>query len=231
MTFPFSRSEFFAVFARYNEQVWPAQLLLYGLAIVAIILALRRSEQASRGAHAVLAILWVWMGVVYQVRFFAEINPAARVFGVIFLAQSLVFLRLALGRNVRVFAPGRDLAGWAGAGLIVFGLVIYPMLSVAAGHRYPAQPTFGLPCPTTIFTLGMLLWMFDAAPRYAFVIPTLWALTGVFAAVQLSVTEDLSLAGSVAVVGLVLVTRKVLAHGESGKTARYSRNRPILARH
>jgi hypothetical protein len=208
MRFPFSRAEFFDVFARYNESVWPAQIALYALAVIAIVLALRRSSANSRGAHVVLAILWFWMGVIYHAGFFAEINPAAILFAAVFVVQAVIFAKVALGPRAVVFAPRNNLAGWTGGGLIVLGLFVYPMMSVAAGHHYPSQPTFGLPCPTTIFTLGMLLWAIDTAPRRLFVIPLLWAVTGTAAALQLGATEDLSLTLSLAVVGFVSLARK-----------------------
>lgn len=207
ITLPFSPSEFFAVFARYNDAVWPAQLALYALAIIALLLALRRSSGASRGAHTILAVLWIWMGVVYHAGFFAEVNPAAIVFAGVFVVQGFLFIGLAARRNV-LFVPRNDLAGWTGAGLVILGLVVYPLMSAAAGHHYPAQPTFGLPCPTTIFTLGMLLWAIDTTPRHVLVVPLLWAATGTLAALKLGVTEDLSLVLSLAVVTFVRVARK-----------------------
>jgi hypothetical protein len=211
MTFPFSRAEFFSVFARYNDAVWPAQFILYVLAIAAVILALRRSSGGSRAAFVILAVLWGWMGVVYHAGFFAEVNPAAIVFAGVFLVQALMFLYLATRKNV-VIAPRNDVAGWTGAGLVALGLVIYPMMSIAAGHEYPAQPTFGLPCPTTIFTLGILTWAMNTSPRRVFIIPVLWALIGTSAAFQLGVPEDLSLALSVAVVALAALARKTSIH-------------------
>jgi hypothetical protein len=206
MTLPFSRSEFFAVFARYNDAVWPAQLVLCALAIAVVILSLRRSSMASRGALSSLAALWLWMGVVSHAGFFARVNPAAMVFAAAFVVQAFLFLRLTLRGKV-MLAPRNDLAGWAGATLVILGLVVYPLMSVVAGHRYPAQPTFGLPCPTTIFTLGIMLWMLGAVPRHLFVIPVLWAMTGSFAALQLGVTEDLSLAAALLITCIVWVAR------------------------
>jgi hypothetical protein len=202
MAFPFSRAEFFAVFARYNDAVWPAQFALYALAIAAVILALRRSSGASRAAFVILALLWLWMGVVYHAGFFAEVNPAAIGFSAVFLVQALLLFYLATQKNV-VIAPHNAAAGWAGASLVILGLLVYPMMSIAAGHEYPAQPTFGLPCPTTIFTLGILVWAIDTAPRRVFVIPVLWSLIGTVGALQLGVPEDFSLALSVAVVAVV----------------------------
>ena len=212
MTLPFSRAEFFSVFAGYNESVWPAQVVLYAIAIIAVVLARRRSVAASRATNAILAVLWLWMGVVYHAGFFADINPMALVFAVIFVVQSVLFVVLAVRPKAAVFGPQRDLDGWAGGALVVLGLLIYPMLSIAAGHQYPAQPTFGLPCPSTIFTLGILLWARGTVPRVVFVIPMLWAVVGTVGAIQLGVVEDLSLTFSLAVVALVWVAPTAAFH-------------------
>ena len=218
MSLPFSRAEFFTVFADYNETVWPAQAILYALAIAAVVLALRRSVAASRGTHGVLAVLWLWMGVVYHAGFFAGINSAAFGFALLFVAQSVLFAVLAMRRTTVAFALRKDLAGLAGGILIGLGLVIYPMMSLATGHHYPAQPTFGLPCPTTIFTLGLLLWARERTTPAAFIIPLLWAAIGTSGAIQLGVIEDLTLAFSAIVVALVWVAESLRVDGSTLKT-------------
>ena len=85
------------------------------------------------------------------------------------------------------------MSGILGGLMIVFALVVYPSLGWMLGHRYPASPTFGLPCPTTLFTFGMLLWARPPLPRRVLVIPVLWSLVATSAAVQLGMMEDLSL--------------------------------------
>lgn len=193
MRLPFSQSDFFAVFERYNVVVWPAQLLLYLLAIVAVVLAFRRTREASRGVYAILAVFWIWMGVVYHAGFFAAINPLARFMAAVFLLQGAVFVSLAVRRKPAVISPENGFNGWMGGSLIAIGLVIYPILNIAAGHAYPALPSFGLPCPTTIFTLGIMIWGLRALPASTFIIPLLWTGVGTSAALQLGVPEDLTL--------------------------------------
>ena len=218
VTLPFSRDDFFTVFVRYNDTVWPAQVVLYGLAVFAVVLAFRRSAAASRGTHVLLAALWLWMGLVYHAGFFAGINRAALVFALIFVAQSGLFALLAGRRKTVVYAPRKDLAGLAGGGLVVLGLIVYPLLSLVAGHRYPAQPTFGLPCPTTIFTFGVLLWAIDTIPRAIFVIPVIWSAIASVAAFQLGVGEDMSLTLSPVVVALIWILRSTAPHAASLKS-------------
>ncbi|HEX5577150.1 MAG TPA: DUF6064 family protein [Gemmatimonadaceae bacterium] len=213
---PFTREQFFTVFSDYNEAVWPAQAVLYVAALMAVGLAFRGTRSASRTVFAVLALLWGWMGIVYHAGFFSAINPPARIFAGAFVVQAAVFVYLAASGKAVAIAPRRDIAGLMGGVLIVTGLIVYPILSVIGGHRYPAQPTFGLPCPTTIYTLGLLLWS-HGMPRYATVVPVLWVLPATIAAVQLGVREDLLLGASLVVCAVVFASR-FASHEESDPT-------------
>jgi uncharacterized protein DUF6064 len=201
---PFTVDQFFDVFRRYNDAVWPAQWVLVALALAAIACAVRATPRAARIVSAILASLWLWMAVAYHIAFFSKINPMALVFGALFLVQGLLLLPLGAHKEV-AFAPRRDLAGAMGALLVIYALVIYPTLGFVLGRRYPALPTFGLPCPTTIFTLGLLLWARPAATRRIVVIPLLWAAIATAAALRLGVREDLGLTvAALIVVGVLL---------------------------
>ena len=95
-----------------------------------------------------------------------------------------------------MFAPGRTAATVIGGRFVLYAMVIYPALGLALGHGYPSAPMFGVaPCPLTIFTLGLLLWANADArlPKGLLVVPVLWSLLGVTAALQLGIREDLGL--------------------------------------
>ena len=198
MTLPFSREDFFAVFASYNDAVWPAQIIL--IAMAAMIVAAARFSPRARWPVLALAGLWIWMGVVYHIGFFSRINSAASLIGAVFMLQGLVIGVSALSGALR-FAVPRDRAPLAtGALLLGYALIGYPALAAASGQQYPAMPTFGLPCPTTIFTLGMLTWS-PSRVRRVMIIPVLWAIVGTSAAAQLGVVEDWGLpAAAIAVI-------------------------------
>jgi hypothetical protein len=55
------------------------------------------------------------------------------------------------------------------------------------------MPIFGVPCPTTILTIGFFLSAKDPLPRMLTVIPILWAFIGGSAAFLLGVHADLAL--------------------------------------
>jgi hypothetical protein len=194
MDFPFTIEQFLGVFRSYNEAVWPAHVAAYVLGLAALLAAARGGRGASAFVAAALAALWGWNGAVYHVGFFAEINPAAYAFGALFVLQAGLFAYVGLVRHRLAFRLRRDAYGLAGAALVLYALALYPLLGIAFGHGYPSNPAFGLaPCPTTIFTLGLLLWTERAVPKAVLVIPALWALVGFTAALQLGVYEDTGL--------------------------------------
>lgn len=193
MTVPFSRDQFFAVFTAYNEAVAPAQIVLLALGIGAAALALRPTRWSDRTVGAVLAGLWLWMGIEYHWRFFSSINPAGTAFAALFIAEAALLGWYAVLRSRIAFRASRGLRGGLALALVVYAFAVYPALGWALGHRYPATPTFGLPCPTTIATLGILVWTVERPPVAVMVIPWLWTLIGSSAAFQLGMREDLAL--------------------------------------
>jgi hypothetical protein len=178
------------------------------LALVALILTSRKSERADRGVAAVLGLLWVWMGAVYHLGFFRAINPAAIGFGVAFIVQGVLFYWVGIVRGRLRFDRGPSWESFSGSALLlIYSLFVYPTWLRLAGHEAMASPTFGAPCPTTIFTLGVLFLARKTFPRYLLVIPLLWAGIGSFAAFRLGVPQDYGLLAA-GLLGLLLLRRR-----------------------
>ena len=76
--------------------------------------------------------------------------------------------------------------------LIVYAL-LYPLVVQVEGHAFPHGPTFGVPCPTTLQTVGLLFAADPPWPRTIAVIPIVWAFIGGSAAALLGVRADLML--------------------------------------
>ncbi len=193
MNIPFTAEQFFIVFGRYNESVWPVQILLNVMALAAIGLVFRARPWADRAISLVLSALWAWMAVAYHFAFFASINPAAWGFGAVFLLGAVAFAVVGASKGAPQFRFRRGPSATAGSVLIIYALLLYPVIGYLAGHRFPAAPTFGLPCPTTIFTIGILLFAAAPVPRVLLAVPLLWSAIGSIAAFKLGVVEDLGL--------------------------------------
>ena len=191
MTLPFTPEQFFEVFAAYNRSlgIFALGLWLYALA-GALILA--RSRDRGRFIAGLLAVQWAWAALAYHVTFFSSINPAAWLFAGLFLMQSALFAWLGVAREQLHFSSTgswRHFAAWL---LIVYAL-IYPVVVQVDGHRFPEAPTFGVPCPTTILTIGFLFAADPPWPRAVALIPLIWAIIGGSAAVLLRVHADVML--------------------------------------
>lgn len=211
MNLPFTTEQFLGVFRDYNLSVWPAQIVALLVAASCIALALR-GPAGSRLAATLLALLWLWMGIVYHGIFFARINPAATIFAALFVLEAVLIVHAGAIRRSLRFQPRRDLAGSAGVVLMAYALLVYPILGAVSSHAYPQAPTFGLPCPTTIFTFGLLLWADEGSPRYLAVIPALWSVLGLSAALSLGIVEDIGLIVSAIVATALLLRRSPKAH-------------------
>jgi hypothetical protein len=194
MALPFSPLEFLHVFSDYNESIWPLQILAVALGVAAIALLYSRKAWASRSIATILAAFWATMGIGYHWLFFSSINAAAYLFGGLFLIAALIFFIEGTVRNRIRFEVSRDVEGWLARILIVYSIVVYPLLGLLATHPYPETPLFGVaPCPTTIFTLGLLMVASYPRPAILAGVPILWAAIGGTAAFQLDVPQDYGL--------------------------------------
>lgn len=184
-----------ALFERYNPAIWPAQLVAYALGLTAVALAFGRMPWAGRAISAILAACWLWVGVVFLGVFGRELAPVvAPAEGALVAAQGLLLLAVGVARPRLAYRVGTDVPSLAGGLLVAYALLIYPILGVLAGHGYPAAPLFGVaPCPTMIFTCGLLLWASPRVPKYPLVVPLVWAVLATTAAVAQGVLEDLAL--------------------------------------
>ncbi len=220
MSLPFTVEQFLETFRAYHSAIGVAPLVLTLLAVTLVAVAHKAGSWRHRVISMLLAVLWLWSGIVYLGVFFARINPVARAFAIAFIAQAM--LLTVAGWRGRLHVSPRDsgarVAGWV---LIAYALVVYPLLGWIQGHGYPGGPSFGAPCPITIFTFAILLWSPNRFPLVLLGIPVLWAVTATGATLQLAMREDLALPVSALLVVFVVLRRR----WASGK-----RYRAVLAR-
>lgn len=201
MTMPFSPEQFFGIFDAYNRAIWPIQIVALIAGAVGVALLWSRPAKSARPILAILALLWLVNGIGYHAAFFVRINPVAWLFAGAFLLQGAMFAAAAGNTSRLTFQIQHDVRSRAGLAMIGYALFVYPVLGIWAGHGFLAGPMFGVaPCPTTIFTIGLLMMARGRWTVLLSAIPILWSAVGLAAAIQLKILEDLGLP----VAGLIL---------------------------
>jgi len=215
---PFSLEMLLDYFAVYNERIWPMQLLGYVAGLLVLVPLFRPGKAWNRVVTGVLALLWLWVGLVFWVQAASQMAmlyaPAA-----LFAVQGVLFLN-ALVRGHLTYGPAGRVDTILGLAFVAYALAGYPLVGLGVGHVYPhaaLSPLF--PCPAIVLTFGILLFA-RGAPRHLLIIPTLWALSGLLW-LYLGMFEDagLVIAG---VLGVVLITARERA-------ARRAANAPLQA--
>lgn len=214
----FTPEVLFRLFDQYNAALWPLPLLAFGLALLAVLLAwkprLLGGVGSDRAVAAILAVFWLWTGVVFHGLYFSGINFIAPVYALLFVAQGLLlaWTGVVRGRLSFRFAPTR--LGWAGIALAVLALAVYPLAGFLAGHGW-ARASLLLPSPLVLFTLAMLALSPNRTPLRLIVIPVFWCLVAGLSGWLLNIVEDLilPLAGIAAAVLIVWKNRRaVVSH-------------------
>jgi len=193
MNLKFSFDEFMAMLADYNDAIWPLQIIVYLVTISIIVMIFMRVRHSGKILAVWLGMLWIWVGIVFNLIYFSRVTQGGFVFGVIFIIQGLIFLYSSVARNDLAFQLNSGWKALAGLIIMLYALIGYPALEYAWGRGYPELLPFGLaPCPLTVFTLGLLLLSVNKIPFYLVIIPVLYSFGGIIP-VSLGIKEDIGL--------------------------------------
>jgi hypothetical protein len=202
---PFTREQFFDLFVAYNEALWPAVVALWIASAVIVAGRLSARRPYDRWISALLVAHWAWSALAYHVTFFTRINPAAWLFAALFLGQAVLFFRVGVVQRRLSFAPWANAWAPLAWGLIAYSLA-YPLINAIDQLSVLRIPTFGLPCPTTIFTAAVLM----LATRRSWslsIVPVIWSAIGGSAAYLLGVHADVALPIAGIALAIFLVRR------------------------
>jgi hypothetical protein len=166
---------FWNVIALYHERNFAFELLMIVFGIVITVLLYRKHTRLTNASMKVyLAISFGWMAVVFFWGF--DRSPLSMFFaGPLFLLIALLFLvDLFLNKMDFVLPPG----GWqriATFGLFTF-VLIYPLVSLLLGHKYPRLSTPYLPCPLTVFALTLLSASLPRVDIKVYILLLIWSM-------------------------------------------------------
>jgi hypothetical protein len=192
--FPFTLREFLDMIASYNNAFWPMPLVAYALGIIAVILTWLKSDYASKAATGILVLFWLWTGIVFNGLWFSELWSRVMLFTVLFVIQAILLAWTGILKPDLSFRARADRYGLVGGLVILYGMAGYPAIESLLGRGYPQALLLGMvPCPTIVFTLGMLLWSDRPTPRLVLVIPVFYAVVGGALVASQGIVEDLGM--------------------------------------
>jgi hypothetical protein len=206
---PLTLEQLLAIFEAYNIAIWPMQVLAYVLGLVAVYFTWKRIRYSNSIISAILAVMWLWTGIVFCTFYWAPAYGAAYGFAVLLIAQGILFSMNVFTARLS-YHLGSNVYSVIGILFILYAMVGYPVVGYFLGHIYPRALPFGLaPCPTSVFTFGLFMLTDKKVPKSFLVIPLLLAISA-FVPVSIGILEDIGLiiAGLVGIPMILLRDRK-----------------------
>ena len=161
---------FWAVIARYNEETVPAQIFLLLFSLLAILLSY--TDKVRWAAKFALGIANLYIGLVFFAHYGTE--PIQRYFALpLYLLCGTLFLYESWhNHNDPLQKPGRLEA------LLLSLYVLYPLVSVVLGNRFPQMVTHIMPCP--VISLSIVVYAgYSTRNRLLLALLSIWGLTGI----------------------------------------------------
>jgi hypothetical protein len=183
-------NSFFSVFAKYNHAIFPVQIILFLLSILALIAIGSKFRQKDKFVAGILGVLWLWIGIGYHIAFFSGINNFAYGYGVLFILQGLFLLWEGVLLYNLKFVFRMSIQAYFGYFFILYGLIIYPVVGYLIDPDLFRTISVGLPSPTIILTFGFLLLCDKKFSKYLLIIPSLWAVMGISGVIKLGAYQD-----------------------------------------
>ncbi len=206
----FAPETYFRLFERYNEAVWPAQILALAVGVGMLWLAWRR--QGMRLMALLFAAAWLLVAWAYFWERYQTINWAAAYFAAAAVVQAALLLFLALR------PPGySQRAHRSGFLLMAFAILLQPLIGPLTGLSWQGIQLFGLtPGPTAVATVGFSLLVSGLRRWLIFPLALVWCAIDATTAWGLDWPAGL-LAPAVAVAFLLLgyplqASRRTAAH-------------------
>jgi hypothetical protein len=153
----FSSEVYRSVIAGYNQDMWIVVTIGVACALLALFQMMLGRSIGAVPTYAVMAMFWLWVGLVFHVVYHAPINSAAPGLAAAAVLQGLLLLLWAWrsGRNSRLTAKAP--CGRAGMIWLLVALLYGPLVGLADSN-WAAVGYFATTPHTLIWaTLGMLL--------------------------------------------------------------------------
>jgi hypothetical protein len=200
----FSPRVYFRLIERYNQALWPLQLVFIAGALALLVPAALHPSRVRIAVPPIFALAWAFCAWQFLWLRYASINWAMSYAAAAFFIEAGLLVLTAL--VAREPTPLGGLRHYGGIGLAVFGLLAYPFIALLAGRSPASAETFGMmPDPTVATSLGAMLMVGQRRLWLLLPIPITWC---AYSGLTLWAMEDL---GALAPFAVILATLVLLA--------------------
>jgi len=215
---------------QYNQMFFPFSLILpSALALIAVLLVLFRfTRPGSRDnglMNSFLALLYAIAGLeTFYPSFLGEVRVEYISGAVIMWIFSSFFVWDIFHKKTDFrLSPQIDLRVLSLL-LMSYGIFIYPLVEWALGFTWPRMVLFGAECPSTIFTIGLLIGSIPQVNKIIYIALSIGAIIsgGTFA--MLGATFDIAYFASGVCGLLMLIKYRKQMFGQAKVTATISQN-------
>lgn len=181
-----------SVFEAYNTATWPVQVIICLLGITAVFLTTRTLKNSSKIISAILSFTWLWTGIVFCILYWAPVFAPSYGYAALYIIQGVIFFAYIFNTKLS-FRFEANIYSIIGTIFIAYSMVGYLLVGYFLDHIYPQSVSIILaPCPTVVFTFGLLLMTDKKVPKYILIIPLFWSLCGIIP-VLMGISEDIGL--------------------------------------
>jgi len=182
---------FFNNVSAYNVSIFPMQIITLVIAVIlTYLLFVRPGTGLNKLIKAYLSLTFVWFVLMFP---FEGVFKIA--FGLVHIVIAILFFIDIFTAKIEFKFPETSGKRYFMLFLIFSAFALYPLIEYMSGHLYPKMLLFGVaPCPTTIFSLALLIGAVPKVGKMIFILLIFPAIfNGLSTPIMLGVWADLLL--------------------------------------
>ncbi len=167
---PYTKEVLDSVIYEYQEFFYPLQFVFVFLSLWVVYSIWKNENKNNKFIIGILALFWIWIGLVYEINYYAQINWFGLYIGTFFIIQAVLLLWFGFFKKEIEFIKNRF-------SLILSLLLIfsYPLLELFYKiHHFEISIIGMLPNITVLFSLLILVLNTKKRVRILFIIPIIW---------------------------------------------------------
>jgi len=195
---------FFNNVSAYNVSIFPMQIITLVVAIIlTYLLFVRPSTGVNKLIKIYLSFTFIWFALMFPFEGVLKI-----IFGLVHIVIAILFFIDIFTAKIEFKFPETSCKRYFMLFLIFSAFALYPLIEYMSGHSYPTILLFGVaPCPTTIFSLALLIGAVPKVGKLIFILLIFPAIfSGLSVPIMLGVWADLLLLVSGAY-GLIILVK------------------------